>query len=185
MKLLIVEGLDRCGKDTLINEFLEKYPNSKMVHWGYPQGNTNQEKTDYQKMSFEFFMKEFKFLDNKNELDLLIWNRAHIGECVYGPLYRESEPEWIYELEKDYLLKDNVYLVYLYGDTEFLLKNDDGESFTTDVNKKNHEAELFKAAVNKSLIKTKIKIKVNDGNTYVNGSGIFGTVRNCLGLKVC
>jgi thymidylate kinase len=182
MKLLIVEGLDRCGKDTLINSLMETYPNSKMVHWGYPQGRTNEEKTDYQKMSFDFFMKEFSFQNSRNQLDFLIWNRAHIGECVYGPLYRNSDPEWIYNLEKEYLLKDNVYLVYLHGDVEFLLKNDDGESFTTDINKKKREAELFENAVDKSLIKNKLKIKVNNGNEYVDQSGITGTVRYFLNI---
>ena len=182
MKLLIIEGLDRCGKDTLANDLMKEYPNSKMVHWGYPQGETNEEKTDYQKMSFGFFMREFSFLNSRGQLDLLIWNRSHIGECVYGPLYRESDPVWIYDLEKEFLLDENVYLVYLNGDIEFLLKNDDGESFTTDINKKNHEANLFENAVDKSLIKNKLKIKVNNGNEYINQSGISGAVRNFIGI---
>ena len=180
MKLLIIEGTDRCGKDTLINSLSELHLNSKMVHWSYPQGQTNEEKTDYQKKSFNRFMDEFSFLDTSKQHDLLIWNRSHIGECVYGPLYRNSDPEWIYELEKEYLLKENVYLVYLYGDAEFLLKNDDGESFTTDINKKKLEAELFENAVDKSLITNKIKIKVNKGNEYVN---IVNTVVDFLKTK--
>ncbi len=176
-KLVIVEGLDRTGKDTLINSLLKKYPNSKMVHWGYPEGNTNQEKTDYQIMSFGYYMREYEFLKIQNNLDLIIWNRSHIGECVYGPLYRESDPQWIFDLEKEFLAdSNNVYLVYLHGDVEFLLKNDDGESFTTDLNKKLHEQSLFNEAVNQSQITNKIKIKVNDGNNYIDKSGICSTV---------
>lgn len=182
MKLIILEGSDRTGKDTLINSLLEIHPDSKTVHWGFPQGTTNKKKTDYQKMSFEFFMKEFAFLDSRGQLDMLIWNRSHIGECVYGPLYRDSDPEWIYDLENDYLLKDNVFLVYLYGDTEFLLQNDDGNSFTTELEKKNHEAALFNQAIDKSAIKNKLKIKVNNGNSYINKSGIITTVRNFVNI---
>jgi len=182
MKLLIVEGLDRCGKDSLISSIIKESPNSKVVHWGFPQGNTNEDRIAYQKMSFEFFMREYSFLKMRNELDFLIWNRSHIGECVYGPMYRNSPSEWIFDLEKEFLTDSQVYLVYLHGDVEFLLKNDDGESFTTDIEKKRNEARLFEEAVDKSLIKNKIKIKVNDGNSYVNGAGITGTVRYFLSI---
>lgn len=183
MKLIIIEGLDNVGKDTLINSLIEKYPNSKMVHWGFPQGNTNEEKTAYQEMSFGYYMREFRFLKSQNKLDLLIWNRSHIGECVYGPLYRESDPQWIYELEKEFLVDTkDVYLVYLHGDIDFLLKNDDGESFTTDINKKLHERNLFNEAINKSQIINKLNIKVNDGDNYINKSGILKTVRSFVGI---
>lgn len=182
MKLLIIEGLDNVGKDTLINSLIEQYPNSKMVHWGYPQGNTNEEKTAYQEMSFGYYMREYSFLKARNKLDLLIWNRSHIGECVYGPMYRESDSQWIYDLEKEFLVNSSeVYLVYLHGDIEFLLKNDDGESFTTDINKKLHEQKLFNEAVNQSQITNKLKIKVNDGNNYINKSGICTTVTSFIG----
>ena len=182
MKLIIIEGLDNVGKDTLINSLLKKYNRSKMVHWGFPLGATNEEKTDYQKTSFDYYMKDYSFQNLSNGLDILIWNRSHIGECVYGPIYRESDPEWIYEMEKAYLLKDNVYLVYLHGDIEFLLKNDDGESFTTDLKKKRREQKAFEKAINKSQIINKLNIKVNDGDNYINKSGILKAVRSFVGI---
>jgi len=182
MKLLIIEGGDRVGKDTLITNLMSQYPHLIRSHFGYPKGDTNEEKHEYQVRSFgqEFAIQKairqtygaHYFADG-----LYVWNRSHIGECVYGPIYRGTQPDWIFDIEKHHFENDdNVYLVYLHGDAEFLLKNDDGDSFTTDLEKKRNEARLFKAAIDRSIIKNKLKIKVNNGNQYVSPKHIYGLV---------
>lgn len=181
-KLLIIEGLDRTGKDTLIKSLSDIVPNTKTVHWGFPKGDTNEQRVTYQKESFLLNMMQHRLDVLKNETELIIWNRSHIGECVYGPMYRDSDPEWIFELEQKYLHDSEIYLVYLYGDTDFLLKNDDGESFTTDITKKENEANLFAEAVNKSTIQKKLKIKVNNGNNYIDKQRILDTVRDFISI---
>lgn len=182
MKLLIIEGGDRTGKDTLIDRLLKDYPHFVCSHFGYPKGDTIQEKHEYQVHSFgqEFAIQKtirqtygtHYFSDG-----LYIWNRSHIGECVYGPMYRGTTPDWIFDIEKTYLEDDaDVYLVYLHGDLEFLLKNDDGNSFTTDIEKKRKEAQLFEEAFDRSIIKNKLKIKVNNGNQYETPESIHQLV---------
>ena len=36
MKLIIIEGTDNTGKDTLISKILEKYPTATVIHCGKP-----------------------------------------------------------------------------------------------------------------------------------------------------
>ena len=182
MKLLIIEGTDRTGKDTLIKDLMAKYPNSEMVHWGYPIGDTNDEKTEYQKMSFGYLMRWFKFKKTMSNLDLLIWNRSHIGEYVYGTIYRDSYPQlWIPELEEEFLKDDeNVYLILLQADAEFIVSQDDGKSYSDKIEDKTKEINTFLSAFEKSQINKKIKIKVNEHDSYRNHDNIYEEVQKFI-----
>jgi len=184
MKLVIIEGTDRTGKDTLVKALQEKYPNSQKVHWGYPYGDTNEEKTEYQKISFGFYMKDYKFKQSLKDLELLIWNRSHIGEYVYGTIYRDSHPDgWIPELENKFLSDDdNITLVLLEGDPEFIVKNDDGESYSNRLEDKKKEIFKFQEAFNNSNIINKIKIKINEGDNYIDAESIFNLVNRTINL---
>lgn len=184
MKLLIIEGTDRTGKDTLIKNLMTKYPNSEMVHWGYPVGDDDDEKTKYQKMSFDYLMSCYKLKKTKSKLDLLIWNRSHIGEYVYGTIYRDSYPDaWIPELENKFLKNDNdVYLVLLQADAEFVITQDDGESYSNKLVDKQKENDKFENAFNNSIILNKTKIKVNNGNKYNSADSIIALVKRAADL---
>jgi thymidylate kinase len=184
MKLVIIEGTDRTGKDTLVQALQEKYPNSQMIHWGYPQGETNEEKTDYQKMSFGYYMRDYKFKQKNDQLDLLIWNRSHIGEYVYGTIYRDSYPDtWIPDMEQTFLSDDNnITLVLLEADPEFIVKNDDGESYSNKLEDKKTEIAKFQEAFNNSIIINKLKIKVNEGDNYTDATSIFNLVDRTINL---
>ena len=188
MKLLIFEGLDRCGKDTIINKIAEDYSHFIRVHFSFPKGENNEEKTEYQVRSFNSEMtvqSNLRFIYGQSyfENGIYIWNRSHIGEYVYGPMYRDSNPEsWIKPLEEAFFAADeNVYLIYLYADVDFLLKNDDGKSFTNDKDKKENELKLFNEAIDKSCIKNKLKIKVNDGNEYIPIDTICQSIKDAIG----
>jgi len=179
MKLIIVEGLDNVGKDLLIKHLSDTEKNVMVRHWSYPQGNSNDEKTQYQKDSFHNEMKKWQLGNSNNFDETLIWNRSHIGEYVYGTIYRQSHPEtWIPQLEHEYLTCDNVYLIFLYADADFLIDEDDGKSYS--VNKKDKELEIqkFHESIDKSIIKNKIKIKVNDGKYYINESNIHEQINS-------
>jgi thymidylate kinase len=174
MKLIIIEGTDRVGKDELCQWLSTKADNLYYRHWGFPKGETKEDQIRWQQYSFK---KEFDFFTSiKNdkyfgagEDTMMIWNRAHLGEVVYGTLYRDYDPEsWIYNLESLYAFDQNaeIYLILLEADAEFVCANDDGESFTNDVIKKKTEIALFNKAFNNSIIQNKIKIQVNEGNDY-------------------
>jgi len=174
MKTIIIEGCDRVGKDTVCNGIKLTADCLLYRHWLKPKGQTNDERVNYQKTTFkkEFdlrksFLDDWYLNDNDKNSDLILWNRSHIGEYVYGKLYRDYDPNWIYNLENLYNFSDNnIYLVMLYADPDFLCENDDGHSFSSDIEGKTQEINLFHEAVDKSLIPNKIKIKVNDGKRY-------------------
>ena len=188
MKLLIVEGLDRCGKDTLIASLSTKYKFVVNSHWGFPKGETDEEKTQYQRERFseEFRMQDIiRYTGRKGYLQdegIIIWNRSHIGEYVYGNLYRNSQPEtWVPKLEDKYFINDpDVYLIYLYADAEFLVKQEDGKSYSTKLEDKQREIERFHAAIDSSKINNKIKIKVNNGDKYTDATSILDVIERAL-----
>jgi thymidylate kinase len=192
MKLIIIEGLDRTGKNSLCKALFEHITdhggNVIYRHWGFPQGSTNQERIEYQKFSFKKEFDLHKSILNDDYYkgksnSALIWNRAHLGEAVYGKLYRDYDPSWIYNLEALYGFDQNpeIYLILLEADAEFVCKNDDGQSFTNQIEKKQIEIDLFNQAFENSKIPNKIKIKVNDGNQFREHREILRRVREFIG----
>lgn len=185
MKLIIIEGPDRVGKDTLIQNLLNEYNNVYIRHWCSPLGNSNAEKIAYQKKSF---LKEFNTFHVFNKLtdfndSIMIWNRSHIGEIVYGTMYRKYQPEeWVFDMEEfcNFDKIRNVYLVCLYADPEFLIKRDDGKSFSKELKDKEKEIQLFLHATELSKIRKKKNIKVNKKDEYVDQLKIFEKVKKLI-----
>jgi hypothetical protein len=93
-----------------------------------------------------------------------IYNRFHLGECVYAPMYRHYSGDYVFDLEEKYLasyqVMNNTILVLL-TTSNFSFITDDGLSF--DHTKQEEEQELFKKAFNKSKFENKIMIDVHDG----------------------
>lgn len=182
MKLIIIEGTDRTGKDTLVNQLMENNVTIKR-HWGYPKGETNEEKTLYQKKSFKREFDIYKdFKENSLNNVFMIWNRSHIGEFVYGTIYRNSNPnDWVWKLEKDYEFNVNdIYLILLYADPEFVTSKDDGNSYSSSIEDKAKEINAFLDAFENSLIKNKLKIKVNVENNYTDKNEIYRRVKEFI-----
>jgi len=170
--LIIVEGTDRTGKDSLVKGLHEHIAGKSVMirHWGFPLGKTNEEKTSYQKDTFRKDFERYNTLKNDDNISV-IWNRSHIGEMVYGPMYRNSNPKtWIYALETEFKFDqaEDIFLIYLYGDPEFLIKKDDGNSFTNETVKKAEELHRFEEAVALSAIQNKLILKVNQGDQYID-----------------
>jgi hypothetical protein len=188
MKTLVCEGLDRCGKSLLIKQLCEYYnfDNVTIRHFTKPLKGKQFEGFEFQKLAFakEFYLLQqlrdistspIKFYDN-----ILIWNRSHIGEICYGPLYRNEDiniiKEYVNKMDQKWLCNDDTYLIYLYGDAEFLVTKEDGKSYSKTIEEKQKELDAFEDAINFSSIKNKIKIKVNKGKDFINKDEIFQLV---------
>lgn len=194
MKLLIIEGPDRCGKNTLIKNLTSQAENYVVRHFGSAKGESNFEKRDFQ---FQFFKKEFALAGSRNLFempdkeryprDIWIWNRAHLGEFVYGKMYRETHPEeWVMQMEKLFGMDidPSIYLLLLTADPEFLCRNDDGQSFSNDVDKKKSELYQFDVAFDQSRIMNKMKLNVtNGGESYLDQDIILDSVNKFLNFK--
>ena len=191
LKLLIIEGPDRCGKNTLIKNLCSQSENHIVRHWGSAKGENDRQKRNYQ---YRFFKKEFQLASERNKFemtdekryprDLYIWNRGHLGEFVYGNLYRDTKPqEWVMRMETDFSfdIDPSVYLLLLTAPADFLCKREDGHSFSSKVADKELELKCFDVAFNNSKIMNKKSISVANGyDTYLSQEIILDEVNKWL-----
>jgi thymidylate kinase len=190
MKLLIIEGPDRCGKNTLIKNLTSQAENIVVRHFGSAKGKDDMEKRNFQ---YQFFKKEFELASQRSRFempdkeryprDIWIWNRAHLGEFVYGKIYRNTQPEqWVMKMEELYSLDidPSVYLLLLTADPEFLCKRDDGLSFSAELDKKTQELASFRDAFDRSKIMNKKILNVSNGENYLDAAIILDEVNKFL-----
>jgi len=188
MKHIIIEGGDSLGKNSLIEKLCEYYEYNNLIirHFDKPpKGLSPKETLDFQ---FQVFHKEFQFVDQSREYlddeygyheNIMIWNRAHLGEYVYSQMFRgisrRDVGKRLKELEELFNLED-TYLVSLTASPKFFLDQEDGDSFSQNLNEKSKELQLFKEVHALSLIPNKKLIKVNKGNYYKEKKEILNEV---------
>ena len=179
MKIIIVEGTDRTGKDTLINELKNTSFHTLIVHCGKPVGDTLEEQNKNQDILFNDYLNKLYGDKYFGVCDLIIFNRAWYGEYVYGTIYRKRDKEDVLKMidgiEQDlklfndakcYTKLEGVYYIQLINDsTKLALSNDDGNSISIDENNILRETSLFYEIFNKSQIKKKL-IVVNDDDEF-------------------
>src|SRR5574344_1179616 len=164
---ILLEGTDRVGKSSqaqaILNFFAKKGKVVQMLHYGAIKSLTPNESRTY---SGKLYTDMFKMADDASKTSrVLLFDRSHIGEYVYAPMYRNYDGSYIFDIEKKF--KDEnpaafytVYLITFIDDAENIIKRDDGLSFTTDVEKKKKEIDAFVEATNKSLIEHKKIINI-------------------------
>ena len=159
---IIVLGADRCGKGTLINNILENFGPHPIIHCTAPPKGIK----DPAKYQEEFYHRAFDILYSSPHI---IFDRLHLDEFVYGPIYRNvTNLDYLRKLELSVPINTIQVLLYT-TDTSFL--QDDGKSI--DYTKRDIEqTELIKAFDNSTILLKK-KIQVNTGNQYRPASEIF------------
>jgi thymidylate kinase len=150
---IIIEGQDRCGKDTLINNIIKEYKIPfQVLHYYANRGK------DYKTFGSDLYNNMF---DIFHQQQFVIANRAHLGEKVYGPLYRKQNGDYIDSIEKKFNTK-SILLIVLVDEPENLIARDDGDSHSIDSDLKLKEKELFTKAYEDSTIKEKMIININN-----------------------
>lgn len=196
MKLIIIEGIDRAGKDSVIEKLgVNKNPYSVMRHFLAPIGENKDDKRLY---AMHEIAKEMSLSENNRNKEIFnqsignfpepfwVWNRGHLGEYVYGQLYREltfDDVAYIWDLENLYGFdyKNDIYLIMMYAsNVDFICKNDDGNSLSSDVNMKIKEIKYFSEAYKLSNIKNKIAVNVTNENGYRDKDEIFNEISEFL-----
>jgi len=187
MKHIIIEGVDRLGKDTLINGIWQHYNKENFIfrHFGKPpKGMSPQETLDYQ---FNIFNNEIwlveNFIENMDEWSYypnnFIWNRSHLGEYVYAQMFRGISRQ---EIRKKIQLYEercftnatpDMYLITLAATPEFCFQCDDGDSLSNSIDNKTKELELFKEVHKISIIPHKKTIKVDFDGEYRSKESIL------------
>lgn len=166
----LVEGLDRLGKDSLVEGMLDTLGFHQVIHRSKPKVlSFYEKKTDNKSNALAAYQWEC-FNQDMNLLGLadlakakIIFNRAWLGEAVYANLYRGYDGNYVFDLEIQNKVVDikNLRLILLTED--FLTSKhfvDDGLSI--DVNKREREQEMFVEAFNKSAVQDKRIICVTD-----------------------
>ena len=164
-KFIIIEGTDNVGKDTQQNLIIEKLNDlvfHKVHYSSLPFKDDVDKHTKYSKKMYEdmFNMMELCKSSNIN----IIFNRSHLGETVYSPLYRNYSGDYVFDIEKKYTkaLRENLYLITLVNDPHTILKRDDGKSFYGNEEEVKAEVDGFNRAHRLSTIKNKFHLNIGN-----------------------
>lgn len=169
-----IEGLDRLGKSSLIEDIIEHQGFYQVIHFGKPKdlkvyseaysvGSVGASRGPLYAYQYYTFLNSMKLANSGARL---IFDRWHLGEAVYAPLYRGYPGDYVFDLEARYQVADQnmVRLILLVED--FTISKhfvSDGGSF--DDSKREAEQQMFIDAFNKSTITDKRMICVTDPAT--------------------
>lgn len=178
-KLIIIEGPDRTGKDTLIDKLKTHYTTDNIIHFTGAKEPLNKCDNTIQQM--HKFTNSYLEIKNTNN-NITIWNRSFIGQFVYGQIYQKNyQIDWLYDIDEALALLDiEIYLVLLRGDSEFLFHNDDGHSISNSIVDIEQEQEYFKWFYNCTKIQNKILVDVTTKTDYIDKNNIFKKVLNFI-----
>lgn len=159
-KLIIVEGLDHTGKTTLIKSLRRRIKNHKVLGLS----SANPPNGVDQLWSIQHYRSILQISEKLLHNDwTVITDRFHIGETVYGPLYRNSDTDYIWELEKSYYDNNpDVWLITLVDYGNKIVSRDDGLSNESSGSEYEKTRLGFIESHNKSCIKNKILLNMTD-----------------------
>ena len=106
-------------------------------------------------------MFKLMMLSKDNGINI-IFNRSHLGETVYSPLYRGYSGDYVFDIEKKYVnyLRENLYLITLINDPHIIWNRDDGKSFYKNEEGIKAEVDGFQRAHRLSKIKNKLILNI-------------------------
>lgn len=166
-KHFLIEGLDRVGKDTLIKGIQNRLGYHQVLHFTKPMTLDCYASTSgvsvlrqYQEASFRTM---FHFLRGV-PLAQLICNRAHLGECVYAPLYRDYPGEYVFDLEREFGAHElpHVRLILLTENFDVSVHFVDDKNSLGRPEERRKEQTMFLRAFDASLINDKRIVCVTD-----------------------
>lgn len=178
-KVIIIEGPDNCGKDTLINKLRDYFKSTKVIHAGIPLSD-NLFSFYYEGLIHETLEGYYD-----HSLNAVIHNRSIYGEYVYGPKYRNESKEevvqLIHKLEigqlKTFIFSKDLYLILLTSsDSDLLVNNDDGLSISSKKHDIEDEIDAFNNVFDLSTIANKKRIFVNNGCCFRDKNDIYKDV---------
>jgi len=169
MKVIILEGQDNSGKNSIISSLCEhyEYDNVAVRHCGKPP-KTILNPFNFQTRAFDCeYDIMFALLTYESYYEnIVIYNRFYLGEFVYGQMYRDVTPEqvikFIDKFEQKLLDFFDPYLITLYSTPEFAVSVEDGCSISKKIEDKTKEIELFKTIHNHSVINNKLLLKIDN-----------------------
>lgn len=188
MSIIIIEGLERCNKTSTVNFIRSKIQNPLLiVHHSAkpPKGLTRQQMQTWAAIHYTELFKTFDTLSSRG-YDIIM-DRAHIGEYVYGHMYRGNSTEDDYMFFPETLIDlSSVYLILLTDSPKNVLSREDGQSLSTTEEKIDTERKRFIEGTAKSKVLNKLHVDWESyfpGETFeVKQKYFFDRVQTFLGL---
>jgi thymidylate kinase len=179
--ITIIEGLDRCGKTTLISNLRKNYfKNPKLiVHHASSPPKVVKDSNAWEVEHYGELADTFHHLSAKEGYDILC-DRFHLGAIVYGMKYRKLNPYTIYNLESNRITKGHeqkVALILLIDNVENIISRDDGLSLESSSKEFQDTHDQFIRVFGYSTIKHKLHINITDNGGFQN---TLPTVTNFL-----
>lgn len=180
MKIIIIEGTDNTGKDSLISRILEEYPTATLIHCSKPYSKNNNLAAIEQDTLFQTYINAINS-GVYSGTHVLILNRSWIGEYVYGVIYRGRNSDEvkrnILNYEKQLINQEVYYIQLLSTSSELLNKNEDNKSLSNgNITLIAEEVQRFEDIFEASSIKNKKLIYVNDGDKFRSKESIQSEV---------
>ena len=158
--IVMLEGMDRCGKDTQARMIIEAFSGCTFhqLHYSKAPQLTPESSMSYADMLYcQMFLMISRALDANESL---ILNRAHLGEHVYGH-YRGYDGSYIFDVEDEYAyLMSDICLFVLVDEPEHVLSREDGDSLGSTIEAKQDEKLKFEQAYDRSSIEHKVLINI-------------------------
>lgn len=181
MKIIIIEGTDNIGKDSLISRIIEEFPTTTLIHCSVPYAKNNIIAAKEQDLLFQSYVDAINNGLYSNT-HCVILNRSWIGEYVYGVMYRKRDDNdittKINKWENELMTHNDVYYIQLLSSSSDLLqRNEDNKSLSNgDVNKIVEETTRFENIFEHSIINNKKLIYVNEDNKFKSKESIHNSV---------
>jgi len=159
--IYIFEGMDNCGKSMTIDRLMKFNKNTKriLLHCAKPPIGVSQD------WSHEYYYNILNLALSLNDDGYDVYfDRCHLGECVYGSIYRGTEFGHALEIESvlNFETNKDIRLLVLVGSDDGLYSRDDGKSISTE--QFSMERTLFHNAFLQSTIMSKTYINVDSDN---------------------
>lgn len=165
----LIEGVDRLGKSTLIKNISDVLGYHLNIHYDKPKKLTAYEGFDNPLLEYQkaVYSNMFNLIDKGHRI---VFDRAHLGETIYAPIYRKYSGDYVFDLEAR-ADTSNARLILL-TTSDFSFVQDDGNSL--DFTKREEEQARFVEAFHRSKIHDKVLIDVNGGNhTYKRAQDVL------------
>ncbi len=180
--ILIIEGMDRCGKSTLVEQLRKRYftdPRILIHHSSSPPKVEDQNEWEVQ--HYKSLLDTSYYLNYAESFNV-IYDRFHLGAIVYGKKYRNADPEDIYSIEHLLVRKDDeIALVLLTDWTSNIMERDDENSLESGPDEFDETRMAFEEAFKRSIIPNKLHINIHENGGFKN---TYSTVTKFLdGVK--
>ena len=165
IKQYIVEAVDGLGKTTLIQGIKNVKGYYPIMHYQKPElleiyQEANSIISPLYEYQYATFVSMMQLIESKIPM---IFDRSHIGEYIYAPMYRNYDGKYIFELEKQYNMANQYHtklILLTTSNWEYII--DDGKCH--DFTKRVEEQQRFIEAFDKSILPNKIKIDIAKPN---------------------